>query len=417
MTQVQKIKLKEVCDKINYGYTQSATRENTGLKFIRITDIVRDCFDWKEVPYCKINESDLKKYQLHDNEIVIARTGATTGESKYILNPPLSVFASYLIRLKINKKTDPLYVYYFLQSPEYKNYIHGVLGDKSAQPNANAKTLTNVEIFFTRLVIQRKISIILFNLDQKIECIFKSNAILEKIIQTIFKSWFVDFDGQTEFVDSELGEIPKGWKAVPIENLAEFVKGFSYKGIEKFQESRGFVFVTLNSIKEGGGFKKKYTWLESSRLKERHFVNEMDLIIANTEQTKDARLLATPAIVQFPFYYDKSIGVYSHHITKVKPKHADLKFYLYSFLLYKQREIANAYHTGTGVWGFDHNSFQEQYVTIKPSSEILKNFDQIGSNTHSQIVENEKKISILTSIRDSLLPKLMSGEIKVNNQV
>ena len=111
-------------------------------------------------------------------------------------------------------------------------------------------------------------------------------------------------------------EVPKEWKVVPFRELAHCVKGFSYKGIEKFNETRGFEFVTLNSIKEGGGFKKKFTWLESDRLKERHFVKEMDLIIANTEQTKDARLLATPAIVQFSYDYNKQLAVYSHHISK-----------------------------------------------------------------------------------------------------
>jgi len=310
--------------------------------------------------------------------------------------------------------TENLFVYYIARFPEFRNAAIQSMTGTSGRQRVQETVFDDFEMEIPDQDIQLKIINILGKLDDKIKNLRESNIVLEKIIQSIFKSWFVDFDGQTEFVDSELGKIPKGWKTVPIGNMSEFIRGFSYKGTEKFQEPRGFLFVTLNSIKEGGGFKKEYAWLESDRLKERHHVNEMDLIIANTEQTKDARLLATPAIVQFPFYYDKSIGVYSHHITKVKSKYSNLKFYLYSLLLYKQYEIANAYHTGTGVWGFDYNSFQEQYVIIQPSSEILKNFDQIGFNIHSQIVENEKKISILTSIRDSLLPKLMSGEIKVD---
>ncbi len=201
--------------------------------------------------------------------------------------------------------------------------------------------------------------------------------------------------------------------AVSFKEIASCVKGFSYKGIEKFNEPKGFEFVTLNSIKEGGGFKKKITWLESERLKERHFVKEMDLIIANTEQTKDARLLATPALVQSSYDYDKQFAVYSHHVSKIEPKIDNSNLYLYSFFLYYQQNIANAYHTGTGVWGFDHTSFENNHKMLLPPNEILEKFEKTAFELHAQIIENEKSISLLTVIRDSLLPKLMSGEIKV----
>ena len=76
--------LREICDLVNYGYTASAKPEPIGPKFLRITDIVPDRIDWSSVPHCQIDNEKLSKYQLKENDIVIARTGATTGYAKRI---------------------------------------------------------------------------------------------------------------------------------------------------------------------------------------------------------------------------------------------------------------------------------------------------------------------------------------------
>src|SRR4051812_15425050 len=89
---------------INYGYTESASSEAVGPRFLRITDIQNDKVDWDGVPYCKIAASDLPKYRLASGDIVFARTGATTGKSFLVDDPPDAVFASYLIRLRLLDK-------------------------------------------------------------------------------------------------------------------------------------------------------------------------------------------------------------------------------------------------------------------------------------------------------------------------
>jgi type I restriction enzyme, S subunit len=88
--------------KINYGYTESASTENIGPKFLRITDIQNNRVDWSLVPYCPIKADDLPKYKLADGDIVFARTGATTGKSYLVDDPPEAVFASYLIRVQLS---------------------------------------------------------------------------------------------------------------------------------------------------------------------------------------------------------------------------------------------------------------------------------------------------------------------------
>lgn len=135
--------------KINYGYTEKALTEPIGPKYLRITDIQENGVNWDTVPYCKCSDEDYKKYALETGDIVFARTGATTGKSYLLENPPAGVFASYLIRLKINSKDEilPKLIYYFFQSGIYwKEINEGITG--AAQGGFNASKLGKMKISF-----------------------------------------------------------------------------------------------------------------------------------------------------------------------------------------------------------------------------------------------------------------------------
>ena len=190
----QEVRLAEICDSIDYGYTASASEIPTGPRFLRITDIVPGYIDWKSVPFCPVGQETTEKYRLHDGDIVIARTGASTGISAYIADPPDAIFASYLVRLKVSEQVNGRFVSYFLKSSDFWDYIRGVLGDKSAQPNASARTMTEVRLRLPSLDQQKVISSILGSLDDKIDLNRRMNETLEAMARAMFKSWFVDFD-------------------------------------------------------------------------------------------------------------------------------------------------------------------------------------------------------------------------------
>jgi type I restriction enzyme S subunit len=156
----QKRVLRDLCSSINYGYTASASRDQVGPKFLRITDIAQNALDWDGVPYCPIEEKDLGKYRLFTGDIVIARTGATAGWAKYIADPPPAVFASYLVRIRLNEATDARFVGHVVESKEYKDFVLQHAGG-AAQPNANAQVLTSFELPVPPLPIQRRIASIL----------------------------------------------------------------------------------------------------------------------------------------------------------------------------------------------------------------------------------------------------------------
>lgn len=141
----EKIKLNELVQ-TQYGYTETASTEIIGPKFLRITDIAQSQIDWANVPYCKISDSDYKKYRLNPGDIVVARTGATAGYGKRLHKHfPDCVFASFLVRLIPNDIKWNLYLGLIVDSQNYRDFILSN-AEGSAQPQANATLLTSFEI-------------------------------------------------------------------------------------------------------------------------------------------------------------------------------------------------------------------------------------------------------------------------------
>jgi len=277
--------------------------------------------------------------------------------------------------------------------------------------------LKNLDLPYPPLPEQSRIATVLSWFDDLIEVKKGQNEILEKTAMAIFKSWFIDFEPfrDGEFVYSEeLGkEIPKGWEVKKIGELAELTNGISYKGDEKYEEliDDGMIFITLNNILRGGGFKTEYSWIKSERIKEHQTLNEEDLIIANTDMTQEAKVIGSPAIVVFPSDY-KGKGVYSHHITKITPEKGELKFFLYSYLKITQNENAT-FSTGTNVLGLDIDNFKRNKIVILPPSHILQSFHSLVEPLFQKIILNQKQIMTLRKIRDTLLPLLVFGKLRV----
>ena len=131
---------------MQYGYTETATTEPVGPKFLRITDIAQNYIDWNGVPYCPISEENHEKFVLSEGDVVVARTGATVGYAKMVgRNIPDSVFASFLVRIR---PIDDEYRYYFglaITSAEFLNFVQTNAGG-SAQPQANPPLLGEFEL-------------------------------------------------------------------------------------------------------------------------------------------------------------------------------------------------------------------------------------------------------------------------------
>src|SRR5690606_36495496 len=130
MTEIdwREVRLRDLCETIQYGYTASASDQPICPKFLRITDIVPELIDWAAVPFCELPAASLAKYELRDGDVVIARTGATVGFAKYLKCPPKSVFASYLVRLVIQYDVDKRFIGYVVESEDYKRFVRANAG-------------------------------------------------------------------------------------------------------------------------------------------------------------------------------------------------------------------------------------------------------------------------------------------------
>ena len=235
--------LAEVCSDVSYGYTESATHEPVGPKFLRITDIQGGTFDWEMVPFCPASEQETKKYRLEVGDIVVARTGNSTGENAQVFSPPpLAVFASYLIRFRPDaNQVNPFFIGYQLRSEHFRQHVLSVRSG-SAQPGANAKQLGAFPVRILERAQQDAVVDVLRGLDDRINLLRETNATLEAIAQSLFKSWFVDFDpvrakmeGRTPegmddataalfpdaLEETELGPVPRGWKTGTLGDVAQ----------------------------------------------------------------------------------------------------------------------------------------------------------------------------------------------------
>lgn len=253
MSKWQEKRLGEIASDVSYGYTESATFDIIGPKFLRITDITNDLINWNTVPYCKINDKDMVKYKLQYNDIVIARTGATTGINKQINKIIDAVFASYLIRFRINDRiANPKYVYHYLQTSAYKGFINNYISG-SAQPGINATVLSKFKITLPDIKTQEKIADILSTYDDLIENNNRRIEILEQMTQEIYKEWFVRFrfpgHEKVKFVNG----IPEGWEVKKVKDIVDR-KPFGTLYKESQVQEDGNVIVIDQSKKDYIGF-------------------------------------------------------------------------------------------------------------------------------------------------------------------
>ncbi len=357
--------------------------------------------------------------------------------SAYVNNPPTSVFASYLVRLQAKPEFDARFIAYYLKSREFGEYIRGVLGDKSAQPNASASTMTAAPFKAPRdKAQQRAIAHILGTLDDKIELNRRMNETLEELARALFKSWFVDFDpvrakmegrwrrGESlpglpadhydlfpdKLVSSELGEIPQGWEVKTLEECISVARGLSYKGAGL--SSYGMPMHNLNSIYEGGGYKNDGIKYYNGDFQDRHITQSGDVLVANTEQGHNRLLIGFAAIVS-EYFGDR--GLFSHHLYRIRPYESSSLSADYICQLLNtpsMQGIISGYATGTTVNMLPVDALRIPAIVIPPV-QLVKRFNRIAEVARKRQYSLVTECQNLAAKRDVLLPKLVSGETRV----
>ncbi len=407
--------LADICIDISYGYTESASSEEVGPKFLRITDIQGGTIDWDRVPFCPASPQDVQKYRLEVGDIVAARTGNSTGENAQIFSPPPSaVYASYLIRFRPDgKRVNPFYVGYQLRSERFRQHVLSVRGG-SAQPGANAKQLGAFPLLLIDRSQQDAVVSTLRALDNRITLLRETNATLEAIAQALFKSWFVDFDpvrakmegrapeGMDEATaalfpdaleETELGPVPRGWRYSTIGESFILTMGQSPPGDTYNEAGDGLPFYQ-GRTDFGFRFPSQRVFCTApTRLAE-----PGDTLVSVRAPVGDVNMALEKCCV------GRGVAAVRH------PNGCR------SFAFYATRGLRSRFDLfdseGTVFGSINKKDFQALPV-IEPSGDVLVAFDEIAAPIDRRIVGNEEQIRTLATLRDTLLPRLISGQLRV----
>lgn len=402
-TEWQEFTLKELCEDVRYGYTASANENDIGPKFLRITDIVPDFIDWSSVPHCEIEQKNLNKYLLKEGDIVVARTGATTGYAKRIKNPPKSVFASYLVRLKIKNGFDDEFIGYIVQSEIYKEFIKKNWGG-SAQPNANAQIITSFPLKVPDLETQQKIASILSAFDDLIENNTRRIAILEEMARLIYREWFVHYrypgHENDKMVDSgtEFGEVPEGWEVKKLEDVADL----NPENISTDYEGE-IEYINISGVDKGQINETEIYEIEDAPGRAKRKVKGGDIIWSSVRPNLKAyALIINPA----PNW------IASTGFAVIRPVELPASF-LYNFSTTDFFVDYLVNHTRGSAYPAVNVSDFKNAKLIVPPMKLVESFDEITWSKYQQIDKMKRKNKILKETRDLLLPKLISGKIQI----
>jgi type I restriction enzyme S subunit len=391
--------LKEISTNINYGYTASATDVDTGIKFLRITDIVNQPFDWSSVPYCEITSKDAEKYKLGKGDIVIARTGATTGTTFIFEDNIKAVFASYLIRYAlVPKLANPKFISYQLKSDNWKGFVENIIGG-SAQPGANAQQFATFELSLPALPEQEAIAEVLSSLDDKIELLHRNNKTLEEFAEVIFQKYFQNTDWMISILD-EVAIVQNGCSF----KSSEFVD-IPFETYEVFK---------MGHIDANGGLRsapKKDYVIKSEKLK-RWVLNKRDIVLAMTDMKDNVVILGVPALIDLSNHYALNQRVARIYLKDDSPLIDPL-------LLYFQMRDKNFIATlqskaNSGVQVNLTTDAIKNSEIIVPPAEVQKEILLYLGSIQDKIELNRIQIHHLENLRNTLLPKLMSGAVRVN---
>lgn len=276
-----RVALDEVADSITYGVTASAINQPVGPKFLRITDIQDSRVNWEDVPWCDCNPKARKSAQLRSGDIVFARTGATTGKSYLIADCPVdSVFASYLIRVRLRDTVHPAYVSHFFSSQDYWSQV-AKSSRGAAQPGINASTLKTLQIPLPPLAEQKRIAEILDAADALRAKRRESIAQLDALLQSTFLEMFGDPVTN-----------PKGWEMCTLDDVATRITDGTHKTPRYTQH--GIEFISAKDIKNGAiqwGTGKYISQEEHAQLIKRCNPDLGDVVLAKSGSLGAAALI------------------------------------------------------------------------------------------------------------------------------
>jgi type I restriction enzyme S subunit len=363
----------------------------------------------------------LRSGKIQYQDILFCLRGSI-GKLAYVQRNEAGAIASSLVIVRSTEKIDPRYLYYILCSQAGQQAAES-LNNGSAQPNLSVGELQKVKIPLPSIAIQYEITSVLGSFDDRITLLRETNATLEAMAQALFKSWFVDFDpvhakkvGRTpegmdeatanlfpdDFEESELGLVPKGWGVGKIADIGEVICGKTPPTSELANYGEDIPFITIPDMHNS------LVITSTNR--------SLSTVGANTQKKKTLPIgsvcvscIATAGLVARVTTPSQT----NQQINSVVP----LAKWGNSFTLFTLRLIGDAVRAGGSGGSVFHNlnkSGFEQLKVLFPCEELALAFNGIVEPIVEKIISNQQQAQTLANLRDTLLPRLISGQLQLS---
>ena len=408
-TEWKEYKLDEVYE-VSNGLSKKREEFGFGYEFLAFTDVFNNYFVPQTLDNL-VNSSEMErvKCSIKRGDVFLTRTSEKLdelGRSCVALKDyPNATFNGFTKRLRPigNVEILPEYAGYYFRSLKFRNAVTS-MSSMTTRASLNNDMISLLTITVPTLEEQENIANILSCLDEKIELNNEMNKTLEEMAQCIFKRWFVDFEFPNEngepykssggeMVDSELGMIPNGWEVVNYINTSDIQYGFAFKS-KLFNDKEGKPIIRIRDI--SNSYTPTYTTEEYNDL---YIVTKNDILVGMDGEFK-------------AHIWGGKDSLLNQRVLRIRPKDNNSIAYSYFSIKEPLRYLENS-KVGTTVIHLGKKDINNIKIVYPPNNLISK-YRDIADNLINKICENKVEIMELLELRDSLLPKLMSGEIKVN---
>ena len=401
----KEVRLGDVVEIVNGFAFKSKAFTLEGIPVIKIKNIKAGKVILNDLDYISTSDINPKYTKIRSSDILITMTGNRMDGSPETWVGKVSLFRHqgdfYLnqrvsaLRL-IDDTVDNNFLSYYLSSWQSQLYFALNSNSSGGQANITPAVVQEYRLMVPELETQRSIASILSSLDRKIELNNKINADLEEMAQAIFKNWFVDFEPfkDGKFVDSELGMIPEGWKVGSPYEYAKVVYGAPYKSAKFNDNEEGLPLIRIRDLKDCNP--QFYT---PEILPQTEYVNMGDIVAG-----MDAEFV--------PHIWKGNTGLLNQRVCKLMPQQTSISNLFVLYLMKPELEFVQSYKTGTTVSHLGKADI-DKFVVVLPPLEVVEECSKILDSILQRIKNISAESRTLSTLRDTLLPRLMSGELEV----
>ena len=379
--------------------------------FLNAKNVTKDGFDFNEKSFISREKDNLlRKGKLVRNDIVLTTRGTVGNVAFYNNRVPFNnirINSGMVILRAKQSEYLPEFVYWMFRSNYIQDQINA-LKTGSAQPQLPITIMRTIKVLKPKLCEQKVIAATLSALDDMIELNNQINKTLEEMAQAIFKSWFVDFEPfrDGEFEESEIGLIPKGWKIVELEEICSIQNGFAFKSSD-YQDTGCRLIRTTNITSNGYVNNNDIKFLPQSFYESEKYKNY------RFECFDTVLVMVGASIGKIGLITEYNLpSLQNQNMWRFRANNREISSVYIHYVVRRVNEFVSNWATGSARDFYRKESFQRAKCVLPPKN-VMKEFRLLTDSLFIQISSNIMENALLLEIRDILLPKLMSGEIRV----